>query len=107
MSAADGREHMLKRHEIVVRLIDANSRRLRLDNEINGLDIERRIAERDLDAEVGNSPGAALADIEAKLAALRDESSRLEAERSWLNESLAEFDGDHRAADAAPRTGRA
>lgn len=90
----EGRDHMLKRHEIVVRIIDANSRRLRLDNEINGLDIERRIAERELvDGEADQSVNDRLASVHAKLAVLKDESNKLDVERTWLDQSLAEFDG--------------
>jgi len=92
---------MLQRHEIVVRIIEANSRRLHLENEINGLDIERRIAERDLIAKPDDYEiRARLTGIETKMEASRGESVRLENERDWLDRSLAEFDGappaDHR-----------
>lgn len=94
MGTPEGRDHMLKRHDIVVRIIEANSRRLRLDNEINGLDIERRIVERDQkDASADPGISGRLVAIEAKLAELREESSKLDATRAWLEESLAEFDG--------------
>lgn len=94
MASADGRERMLQRHEIVVRIIEANSRRLHLENEINGLDIERRVAERDLAANAEDGVLAALlSEIEAKIAASRAESRKLETERDWLDQSLAEFDG--------------
>jgi chromosome segregation ATPase len=94
MGTPDGREQMLERHEIVVRIIDTNSRRLRLDNEMHGLDIERLIAERDLAADGDNAEvRARLIDIEAKLAGLREKSSKLETEHTWLEQSLAEFDG--------------
>lgn len=101
MDPADGRERMLQRHEIVVRIIEANSRRLHLENEINGLDIERRIAERDLIAKPDDYEiRARLTGIETKMEASRGESVRLENERDWLDRSLAEFDGappaDHR-----------
>lgn len=94
MTTADGRDRMLRRHEIVVRIIEANSRRLHLENEINGMDIERRIAERDLAAKPGDDAlRAQLAAIETKIAASRAESQKLETERDWLDQSLAEFDG--------------
>jgi hypothetical protein len=94
MGTLDGRDHMLKRHDIVARIIEANSRRLRLDNEINGFDIERRIAERDLkDAPADLGIAKRFAAIDAKLAVLREEGSRLEVTRTWLERSLAEFDG--------------
>lgn len=94
MGTPEGRDHMLKRHDIVVRIIEANSRRLRLDNEINGLDIERRIAERDL-KEAGSDQSAIerLENVEAKLMTLREESNKLDVTRAWLDQSLAEFDG--------------
>lgn len=94
MGTLEGRDQMLERHDIVARIIEANSRRLRLDNEINGLDIERRIAERDLkDAPADAGIAERFAAIDAKLAVLREESSRLEVTRTWLEQSLAEFDG--------------
>lgn len=94
MGSAEGRQHMLQRHEIVVRIIEANSRRLHLENEMNGLDIERRIAERDLTA-APNDPEirARLTETEAKISALKQESHKLETERDWLDQSLADFDG--------------
>ena len=107
MGTLDGRDHMLKRHDIVVRIIEANSRRLRLDNEINGLDIERRSAERDLkDAPDGEGLTERFATIDTRLAALREESSKLDATRAWLDQSLAEFDGSL-PPGSDPATGRA
>ena len=107
MGTLDGRDHMLKRHDIVVRIIEANSRRLRLDNEINGLDIERRSAERDLkDAPDGEGITERFATIDTRLAALREESSKLDATRAWLDQSLAEFDGSL-PPGSDPATGRA
>lgn len=103
----EGRDHMLKRHEIVVRIIEANSRRLKLDNELNGLDIERRIAERDLTEEKNEAElRARLAAVEAKLAVLREESSKLDIERDWLGQSLDEFDGKP-PTETEPQSGRA
>jgi len=96
MGAPDGRERMLKRHEIVVRIIEANSERLRLENEINGLDIQRRAAERAL-GKIAPAPIPqkildavdALADRK-KL--LDDKRTKLDVERQWLDETLADFD---------------
>ncbi len=94
MGSAEGRQQMLQRHEIVVRIIEANSRRLQLENEINGLDIERRIAERDLTATPNDGEILArLAEIESKISALQIESRKLETDRDWLDQSLADFDG--------------
>jgi hypothetical protein len=107
MSTPEGRDHMLKRHDIVVRIIEANSRRLRLDNEINGLDIERRIAERDLQAapDDQNVIGR-LASVDAKISVLQEASNKLELTREWLDQSLAEFDGSP-PPESGPRAGRA
>lgn len=94
MAADDDRARMLQRHEIVVRIIEVNSRRLHFENEINGLDIERRIAERDLAANPDDGlTRALLAGIETKMSASRSDSIKLETERDWLEQSLAEFDG--------------
>lgn len=98
MADVDGKEHMLKRHEIVVRIIEANSRRLHLENERNGLDIERRIAERDLSAAPDDDAiRARLATLQSKIALAQAECLKLEAERDWLDQSLAVFDGDQPA----------
>lgn len=106
MTTTDGRQLMLQRHEIVVKIIEANARRLHLENEINGLDIERRVAERDLIAEPNDGAARALlAEIESKIATSRSESLKLEAERDWLDQILAEFDGTPQS-DQQPR-GRA
>jgi hypothetical protein len=101
----DGRKHMLLRHEVVVRIIETNSRRLRLDNEINGLDIERRIAERDI-AAAGTSQCAitALEAINENARRLDQERTKLDAERSWLEEQLAAFDDPIRAHHTKPGT---
>lgn len=94
MTTTDGRQRMLQRHEIVVKIIEVNARRLHVENEINGLDIERRVAERDLVAEQNDSAARALlANIESKISTSRTESLKLEAERDWLEQVLAEFDG--------------
>lgn len=99
MGGSDGRERMLKRHEIVVRIIEANSRVLRIENEFNGLDIERRNAERAGSRE-------AVAGIEARMKAIDEERVRLAAEKVWLDEALAAFDGAP-SAETASRAGRA
>lgn len=94
MTATDGRQHMLQRHEIVVKIIEANARRLHLENEINGLDIERRVAERDLVAAPNDGAARALlAEIQSKISISRNERLKLDAECDWLDHTLAEFDG--------------
>lgn len=106
MGTPDGRERMLERHEIVLRIIDANSRRLRSENELNGLDIERRVAERDLSADPENVELVArLADLTNTVAALQDDRKRIEAERDWLDQALADLDSA--SSRAAQKSGRA
>lgn len=95
---------MLQRHEIVMRIMAANSRRLHLDNEIHGLDIERRIAERDLTLAPDGETTARLQEIGDRIASLKAECSKIDAEREWLDQSLTDFD---RGAPAAPETGNA
>lgn len=106
MTTTDGRQRMLERHEIVVKIIEANARRLHLENEINGLDIERRVAERDLRAAPNDRAARALlAEIETKITGSRNERLKLDAECEWLDHTLAEFDGTP-ASNQQPR-GRA
>lgn len=105
MGTPDGRDRMLKRHEIVVRIIDANAKDLRLANAFIGLDVERRNAERELTA-AAPPTGAreALADIEKRMDAIDQDRAKLAAEKAWLDEVLAEFDKPQRA---EPRSGEA
>lgn len=104
MSDVDGKERMLKRHEIVVRIIEANSRRLHLENERNGLDIERRIAERDVSAAPDDDAiRARLATLQSKIAEAQAACLKLEAERDWLDQSLAAFDGTQSAHEPSGR----
>ena len=93
MGTPEGREHMLKRHEIVVRIIDANSRALRFVNEINGLDIQRSDFERQAKLEVpAVGSREALADIEQRMKSLEEQRRKLTVEKEWLEETLANFD---------------
>jgi len=92
MDTPDGREQMLKRHEIVVRIIEVNSQALRLENEINGLDIQRRNAERDQHATPTGDAGTTLAEIAEREADLETKRQKLIAEKEWLEQSLDDFD---------------
>ncbi|RUP08814.1 hypothetical protein [Hyphomicrobium sp.] len=92
MSTPDGRDVMLKRHEIVVRIIDVNSRILRIDNEINGLDIERRNAERDVHAVPSSGRGEALFTIEERISELGAMRQKILTEKAWLEQTLDDFD---------------
>lgn len=92
MSTPDGRERMLMRHEIVVRIIDANSRDLRIEKELNALDIQRRDLERKSPSMNDAEAEAELARIEAGIADVKGQREKLHVEREWLNQSLTEFD---------------
>lgn len=89
---SDGRDIMLQRHEIVVRIIEVNSRALRLENEINGLDIHSLNARRDLEASGTEANRQALADIVEKKKHLEQQRSALLAEKRWLDLTLDDFD---------------
>lgn len=104
MTMPDAKDLMLQRHEIVMRIMAANSRRLHLDNEINGLDIERRIEERDLPQTQTGDAATRLQQISERLASLKDECSKIQAEREWLEQALTDFD---RGMAAAPKKGNA
>lgn len=104
MTTPNPRDLMLQRHEIVMRIMAANSRRLHLDNEINGLDIERRIEERDTPLTPDGEATIRLQEITQRLVSLKDECSKIQVEREWLEQTLAEFD---RGAAAAPENGNA
>jgi hypothetical protein len=93
MGTTEGRDHMLKRHEIVVRIIDANSRALRFTNEINGLDIQRLDAERQLQQNASaQGVRETLVDIEHRMKNLDEQRRKLAVEKEWLEETLASFD---------------
>ena len=85
---------MIERHKLVVNIIEINSQQLRCESAKAGLDIERACALRDAD-QANTSPAAqdALADLDRRMAALTDESKRLDTQREFLNASLMEFDG--------------
>lgn len=92
MSTPGGRDVMLQRHEIVVRIIDINSRALRIENESNGLDIERRNAERDCSQAPSSQTDEALAAIHDRIQQLDASRKRLVAEKTWLEQALDNFD---------------
>lgn len=93
MGTLEGREHMLKRHEVVVRIIEANSKALRLTNEINGLDIQRSDAQRQLKrAAPADELDVALTAIQQRMNDLEEQRRKLEIEKEWLEEALANFD---------------
>ena len=92
MGTPEGRDLMLQRHEIVVRIIEANSRALRLENEINGLDIQTLNAKRDIELSETEDNRKNLADIEERKRSLEDQRSALLVEKQWLDQALDDFD---------------
>ena len=101
MAASESdKARMIERHKIVVNIIDVNSRQLRCESAIAGLDIERACAVRDADADNPSPEAKALLDaLDKRMSELSDESQRLATQREFLNASLSEFDA---AASAAP-----
>ena len=98
---------MVERHKIVVNIIDINSKQLRCESAIAGLDIERACALRDVDA--SNLPAearAVVASLDKRMVELSDESQRLATQREFLNASLSEFDSAANG-DVQPPVGRA
>jgi hypothetical protein len=107
MSNEADRARMIERHNLVVRIIEINSRQLRCDGARAGLDIERACAVRDA-ALPDASPDLQklIATLDERMAALADECQRLATQREFLNAALAEFDGGAAGADTHP-VGRA
>jgi hypothetical protein len=90
----DDRALMLERHRLVVSIIDVNSRQMRCDGSIAGLDIDRARLHRDLrGAEAPPSAHEELAAVDQRLRELTEERRKLAMEREWLDAALAEFDG--------------
>ena len=93
MADSANRDSMMERHKIVVALIEVNSQQLRCDSASAGLDIERLTAHRDAER-LGNTPEArqTLAAVEKRTSELEEKKRKLSQERSWLEQSLSEFD---------------
>jgi hypothetical protein len=90
------------RQQLIEKMIDNNTRQLRLDSAWAGADIERAGALRDCAADAADRGAAArLEEVNRRIAALEDERDRLVAEHEWLNKPLLEFDreADERGAD--------
>lgn len=94
---------MIERHKLVVNIIDINSRQLRCESAIAGLDIERACAIRDA-ALPGALPDvqSVIAVLDQRMTALSDESQRLATQREFLNAALSEFDAGASVADDDP-----
>jgi hypothetical protein len=84
---------MLARHDLVVSIIDINSRQLRCASARAGLDIERACALRD--AALPNAPAdaAQLArTLERRMAELDEESRKLATQREFIEATLQALD---------------
>ncbi|SDR32154.1 hypothetical protein SAMN05444161_2792 [Rhizobiales bacterium GAS191] len=92
--AQDDRTRMLERHRLVVSIIDVNSRQMRCDGAIAGLDIDRARLRRDMrGAERPAGACEELAAVDQRMRELTEERRKLAVEREWLDAALAEFDG--------------
>ena len=92
-SQRDDKARMVARHEMVMGLIDNNSRQLRCDNQRHGVELERKLAVRA--AALPGAPSssqASIAECDQRLKVIDEEEHRLAAERDWLTATLAAFD---------------
>lgn len=97
----EGERLMLQRNDIVVQIIAVNTYRLKIENKINGLDIERRALEQEVLASPDSSEQVQsnLKQIEAQVRDLLEEIRSLEAQCEWLDRALANFDEDQAFAE--------
>ncbi|CAL78099.1 hypothetical protein BRADO4352 [Bradyrhizobium sp. ORS 278] len=101
------RDRMIARHRLIEGIIRNNEMQLRNESARGGAEIELECARRDVARSEGGS--AATAELERlmdRLSQLRDEHTRLVAEREWLNQALLEFDSTP-TDDDHKRTGHA
>ena len=108
LTASDSdKARMMERHKVVVNIIDVNSKQLRCESAIAGLDIERACAMREAEeGRASEETKSVVAALDRRMLALSDESQRLATQREFLNASLTEFDSAARD-DAATPVGRA
>lgn len=87
------RERMIARHKLIEGIIRNNEMQLRNESARGGAEIELECARRDVArSERGSTAQAELDRVMEHLSRLRDEHTRLVAEREWLNRALLEFD---------------
>ena len=90
---AAARARMIARHKLIEGMIHNNELQLKNESARGGAEIERECALRDMAKPgAGEDMKAELDKVTARLLALREEHSRLVAEREWLNASLLEFE---------------
>src|SRR3979409_774152 len=83
-SQRDDKARMVARHEMVMGLIDNNSRQLRCDNQRHGVELERKLAVRA--AALPGAPSssqASIAECDQRLKVIDEEEHRLPAPRDW------------------------
>jgi len=86
------RERMIARHRLLEGIIRNNEMQLRNESARGGAEIELECARRDIARADGSAAQDEFRRVVERLNALRDEHSRLVAEREWLNRALLEFD---------------
>ncbi|WP_240535713.1 hypothetical protein [Bradyrhizobium sp. STM 3809] len=87
------RDRMIARHRLIEGIIRNNEMQLRNESARGGAEIELECARRDVArSEGGSAARAELERLMERLSELRDEHTRLVAEREWLNHALLEFD---------------
>jgi hypothetical protein len=94
MTKEEERARMLARHDLVVSIIDLNSRQLRCASAKAGLDIERARAVRD--AALPDAPAEAVEEVRAverRMADIDEESRKLVKQREFVEAALRELDG--------------
>ena len=90
---AAARARMIARHKLIEGMIHNHELQLKNESARGGAEIERECALRDMAKPgAGEDMKAELDKVTARLLALREEHSRLVAEREWLNASLLEFE---------------
>lgn len=87
------RDRMIARHRLIEGIIRNNEMQLRNESARGGAEIELECARRDVArSDSGRAAQDELARVTERLSQLRDEHTRLVAEREWLNHALLEFD---------------
>jgi hypothetical protein len=103
-AARQAKASVRARQQLIEKMIDNNTRQLRLDSAWAGADIERAGVLRDCARDAGDRGAAArLEDVNRRIAALEEQRDRLVAEREWLNKSLIDFDREAEERGADPR----
>ncbi len=93
MMKRDDNDQLLQRHEIVMRIMEANSEQLRCDSERCGVEVELLTARGDAeDDELFGAKDETVGALEHRLAELEQQRIENLLELEKLNETLAGFD---------------